>query len=177
MKKIIMMAALAVMSLSAAAGDWYAGGSFGFWRDATDNKTNFNILPEIGYNINSKWSVGATFGYNHTYNDGYSTNLGVINPYARYTYFGNDNVNLFVDGGIDLGIGSTHVKKHTSDTAFTYGIGFRPGFSYNISSKFSLVAHVGYLGYKGGNDASGAHDQGGLGFDLKDISFGFYYNF
>lgn len=168
---------MAALSLSATASDWYAGGSFGFWRNSTENETKFNIVPEIGYNLNSKWAIGASFGFEHDYSEGLSLNLGCINPYARYTYYSNESVNLFCDGGVDLGFGKAQINGEKSDTAFTFGIGFRPGFAYNISEKFSLVAHVGYLGYKGGNDASGAPDQGGLGFTLNEISFGFYYNF
>ncbi len=39
------------------------------------------------------------------------------------------------------------------------------------------MAHVGFLGYRGGNDASGYPDQGGIMLKGNDLSFGFYYNF
>lgn len=177
MKKIILMAVMAVMTLTAAAQNWYAGGNVGFWRNSSENTTEFNILPEVGYNLNSNWAIGATFGYAHSYEDGLSINLGVINPYARYTFFSNEKVNLFVDGGVDLGFGASKYDGESSDTAVTYGIGFKPGLSYNISEKFSLIAHLGFLGYEGGNDASHAADQGGLKFHTDNLSIGFYYNF
>ncbi len=171
------MAIVAVMSLTAAAQNWYAGGNVGFWRNSTENETEFNLLPEVGYNLNSTWAVGATVGYTHNYNDGFSRNLGKIQPYARYTYFGNEKVSLFVDGGIDLGFGASKFGGESSDTAVTYGIGIKPGLSYHISSKFSLVAHLGFIGYQGGNDASHAADQGGIKFNTNDLTFGFYYHF
>lgn len=177
MKKIALMFAMAAVSLSAAASDWYAGGSFGFWRNATDNETTFNIMPEVGYNLDNKMSVGVTFGFEHEYTRGHSLNLGCINPYVRYKFYKNEKVDLFCDGGVDLGFGRAKYKGAESDAAFTYAIGLRPGIAYNISKDFSLVAHVGYLGYKGGNKASGAPDQGGLGLNLNEINFGFYYNF
>lgn len=177
MKKILLIAVMAVMTLTAAAQTWYAGGNVGFWRNSTANTTEFSILPEVGYNLNSNWAIGATVGYSHEYEKGLSINLGVINPYARYTYFNNEKVSLFVDGGIDLGFGASKLGGASSDTAVTYGIGIKPGLSYHISSKFSLVAHLGFIGYQGGNDASHAADQGGIKFDTNDLSFGFYYNF
>ena len=173
----MLMAVMAIMSLTAAAQNWYAGGNVGFWRNSTENTTEFSILPELGYNLNSTWAIGASFGYGHTYEEGLSINLGKINPYVRYSFFNNEKDNLFCDGGVDLGFGASKYEGESSDTAVTYGIGFKPGFSYNISSKFSLVAHLGFLGYQGGNDASHAADEGGLTLNLNNVAFGFYYNF
>lgn len=177
MKKLLLMLVVALTSLCASADNLYAGGSVGFWRNASDNKTDFSILPELGYNINSKVSVGASFGYQHTYNDGFKLNLGCVNPYLRYKFFQSGKVDVFVDGGVDLGFGASRYDGHSTDTAVTFGIGFKPGIAYNISDKFSLVAHVGMLGYKGGNHASGADKEGGFMLDGNNLSFGFYVNF
>ena len=177
MKKVLFLLVVALISVSAYAQNLYVGGSVGFWRNSTENNTEFSILPELGYNINNKWAVGASFGYSHEYDNGVSLNLGKFNPYARYTFFNSGKVNLFVDGCVDLGFGSARVNGESSDTAVTYAFGFKPGIAYNISDKFSLVAHVGMLGYQGGNDASHADDQGGLMLNGNNLSFGFYYNF
>lgn len=178
MKKLMLVAVMAIASLTAVAQDWYAGGSVGFWRNASDNQTAFRILPEVGYNISDKVAVGAQFGYDYSYENAVNVNLFVIDPYLRYSLFKNDNVNIFVDGGVDLGFGWAKTKGQSStDTAVTYGIGFKPGIAYNISERLSLVAHVGFLGFQGGNDASQAPDQGGLMLDGNDLEFGVYYNF
>lgn len=177
MKKLMLLAVMAIASLTAVAQDWYAGGSVGFWRNATDNLTSFQILPEVGYNISDKVAVGAQFGYDYSYEDNVNVNLFVIDPYLRYSLFKNDNINVFVDGGVDLGFGWAKANDESTDTAVTYGIGFKPGIAYNISDNLSLVAHVGFLGFQGGNDASQAPDQGGFMLDGSNLSFGVYYSF
>ena len=177
MKKILAFAAMAVMALGAFAQDMYVGGQVGFWRNSGDNETSFQILPEIGFNLSEKLAIGTTIGYDYSYDDGRKLNLVVFNPYVRYTFFRNGNVSLFCDGGVDLGFGKAKYEGESSDTAVTYGIGIKPGISYSLSDKFSLVAHVGFLGYRGGNDASGYPDQGGILHKGNDLSFGFYYNY
>lgn len=180
---MILLAMLVIASVSASA-QVYLGGSFGFNREFDENKTEFTILPEIGYNFNDAWAIGGQLGYTHTYNDGVSVNLGIVNPYARWTYFRSSNniVSLFLDGGVDLGFGAAKVKDgDTSDTAFTYGIGIKPGISINPNEKFSIIAHLGGLGYYSGNDT--AKDSGavtptfGLNFSTMNLNLGFVYNF
>lgn len=177
MKKILVVAVMAIMSLGAFAQSWYAGGSFGFWRNAGDNETNFEILPEVGYNLKDNVAVGATVGFGYDYKAGFSLSQFKVAPYLRYSFFKTGGLSLFVDGGVDLGIGSSKVDGHSSDAAVTYGIGFKPGISYALTNNFSLVAHLGFFGYEGGNKASHRPDQGGLKIDGNDLSFGFYYNF
>ena len=61
-----MIAVMAVAAVSANA-QWYIGGSFGLnftkaTKDA-DSQTTLNIAPEVGYNINDNWAVGAQVGF------------------------------------------------------------------------------------------------------------------
>ncbi len=177
MKKILAIMIMAVASLGAFAQDWYAGGQVGFWRNSGDNHTEFMILPEVGYNMNDQVALGATFGYDYNYEDGLKVNLFQVNPYLRYSFYNNDRVKMFLDGGVDLGIGWSKKDEHKSSTAVAYGIGLKPGLSYRISDAFSLVAHLGFVGYQGGNDASGRPDEGGFVLSGNNISFGFYVNF
>lgn len=178
MKKILAFAIMAIMTLGAfAQSDLYVGGSVGFWRNSDDNNTELQILPEIGYNLGENIAIGTVIGYDYTYTDGFKLNLVVFNPYLRYSFLTNDRVRLFVDCGVDLGFGKSKVGDVSSDTAVTYGIGIKPGISYALSDKFSVVAHLGFLGYQGGNDASHAASQGGLALSGNDLSIGLYYNF
>lgn len=178
MKKIFAFAVMAIMALGVfAQNNLYVGGSFGFWRNSSDNNTTVQILPEIGYNLSENAAIGTVIGYDYNYNDGLKRSLVVFDPYVRYAFFNNDRVRLFVDGGVDLGFGKSKIGDTSSKTAVTYGIGIKPGISYAISDNFSLVAHLGFIGYKGGNKASHEPDQGGLMFDGNNLSFGMYYNF
>ena len=177
MKKFLVAAIMAIMSLGAFAQDWYAGGSVGFWRNSGKNETTFNILPEIGYNLTNKVAVGAVVGYSYNYFDKVNRHLIEIDPYLRYSFYKNSRINVFVDGGVDLGFGVSKVDHHSSKTAVVFGVGFKPGIAYNFTDRFSIVAHVGFLGYHGGNKASHEPDTGGFYLDGNDLSFGLYYNF
>ena len=48
MKKLFLTLAVAFASLAANA-QLYVGGEVGAWRNSDDNKTDFNLKPEIGY--------------------------------------------------------------------------------------------------------------------------------
>ena len=101
-------------------------------------------------------------------------------PYALYTFFRVGFVSLFCDGGVDLGFGKAKVGDESSDTAVSYGIGIKPGVCLTVNEKFGFVAHVGFLGYNGANNAAkdaGYPTKAGFNLDGNDLSFGFYYNF
>lgn len=193
MKKILTLAVIAMASVFGAnAGDGYIGGSLGFMHSSERNDagykvtTNeFNILPEIGYNLNSQWAIGTTIGYDYTHWCGADMSLHMFefNPYARFSYFRSSNnlVQLFVDGGAGIGLGSfDYGDDRDTHTAVTWNVGFRPGVAFNFTDSFSVVAHIGFLGYKGANNAAfdaGQPRQGGIMFDTRDLTLGFYFNF
>ncbi|MDE6859945.1 MAG: porin family protein [Duncaniella sp.] len=185
MKKIFVLAVISIMAVCASAQDIFVGGSVGAWRNGSDKTTSITIAPEIGYNLSENWAIGTTVGYNYIHTTGINTHLFSITPYARYSYFKSGMLNLFVDGGFGLGAGKSKYEGESSDTAVTYEIGFKPGLALNITEKFSLVAHVGFLGYRGANDAAtDALEAAGIsakswGLDLSgyNLSFGLYYTF
>jgi hypothetical protein len=175
MKKIVMMAVMAVAALSANAQVWICG-EVGFNTStntvkvagvSSDKTTNnFVIAPEIGYNLNEKWAVAMKIGYVHAGNNeeikelinnygvlpfnlgSTTTNAFTINPYARYTFVKAGNFSFFVDGGV--GYSSVHVNG-LSDYMKNINlikVGINPGVTYAISPKVSLVAHVGDLSYQ-----------------------------
>lgn len=182
MKKIILCAIMMIASITASA-QVYLGGAFGVSREFSENKTEFTILPEIGYNLTDTWAIGTQIGYTHLYDNGLSTNLVIFSPYARYTFYKSENnlVNLFVDGGVDLAFGKSKQDGFSSDTSTIWGIGFKPGIAINPTDKFTILAHIGSLGYYDGNDA--AKNAGvvspnfGLVLNSLTLNLGFYYNF
>ncbi len=186
MKKLLMCATLAVAAVCASAQGLYVGGSLGFWHESTNQaSTNqLTILPEVGYGINDKISVGAEFGYDYTHLCGrkISVSLFELNPYVRYTFFrGEDNfVNLFVDGTVGVGAGWASYENENSKTALIYQVGLRPGLALNFNDHFSFVTHIGMLGYKGADDnarLAGYKSEGGLLLNGNALTFGFYYTF
>ena len=168
MKKFFTLAVIAIASVfGASAGDGYIGGSIGFMHNEKKGEpatNNFTILPEIGYNFNKTWAVGTTIGYDYTHYNGMDANLHMFefNPYARFTFFRTSNnlVQLYVDGGAGIGVGSFDQKGYDSHTAVTWNVGF--------------------LGYKGANNAAfdgGKERKGGFFLDGNDLTLGFYYSF
>lgn len=198
MKKIFTLAVIAVASVFGAnAENWYVGGNLGFSHSSNEALTvNGNtygfeqnrlyIQPEIGYNFNKSWAVGLGIGYEYRHWNGSKVSLNMfdINPYARWSYFRTENnlVQLFVDGGFGFGAGSydVDVDGYDAHTACIWNIGFRPGVAINLTDKFSVVAHLGFLGYEGANNTAkdaGYKDRGGLDLSTENLTLGFYFNF
>ncbi len=181
MKKLLIMALFAVLTLGASAQKWYAGGQLTLGRTTTElsgvslKSTQIAVLPEIGYNLTDNFALGATFGVDYKKTGDNKLTTFQISPYARATYFKSKMVDLFIDGGGGFGIG-----RADGHTAVTYEIGLRPGMSLNLSDRFSLVAHVGFLGYESGNAPAkrgGTPENWGLNLDSTNLLFGFYYHF
>ncbi len=177
MKKIYMTL-VAVMIAVCASAQVYVGGNVGISSvdvDGADNETYYKLLPEVGYKFNDDWAAGVMFGWSKGAIDLGSISVGAtqtfeINPYARYTFFHSKVVNLFCDGGFGY--------KHYNGTANQWSIGLKPGIEVKIN-KFSLVAHVGFLGWeqiKGIDDGPKASEWG-INLDGNNITFGVYYNF
>ena len=198
MKKMILTALVAVVSLAASAQIW-VGGEVGFSAQntklngfKTNNEATFNFLPQVGYVLNDKFDIALTIGLKHKnyrnnepatdyYDYGYyyggeefNANSFILNPYVRYKFAKAGDFTFFVDGGFSYEY--THISK-VKDNINTWELGFKPGISYNLSDKVSLVAHVGKFAYgfsKQGDAKTNAID---LGLKGTDLSFGAYVSF
>ena len=73
MKKGLLLIVVMVAAIAVKAQDIYVGGSFNVWRNSTGNTTSFKVAPEIGYNFNETWALGAELDYSHDYNGSLST--------------------------------------------------------------------------------------------------------
>lgn len=170
MKKIVLFLFIVVATLSVNAQSVYVGGAFGLWHNSDADMTSFKIAPEVGYNLNEKWAVGAVLEYEHASEGDLSGNAFSIAPYARYSFYENKLVRLFVDGGLALGV--SKIEDMDSNTVFE--IGFKPGIAIKLNEHFSLVAKYGFLGYR--NEYTS--DPGfGLKVSSEDLTFGFHYEF
>lgn len=198
MKKIILVALMAVLGVAANA-KYYAGGSLGFWHEGEkgDATTTVAILPEVGMQFTEKIDLGAIVGYQYNHGNSdmgkYDGNVFQIFPYARYNFFTTGIVTVFCDGKAGFGIGATKYKtiadydpagaplyRDRTKTACLWEVGLNPGIAVKLNDHFSVVAHVGFVGYKGANH--GARDAGykekwGLSLSGNDLTFGLYYNF
>lgn len=159
MKKIMMIAVMAVAALTANAQMW-VGGNIGLHTEKTkyestelSSGTNFEIAPEVGYNLNEKWAVAMALSYGHYSNMSVSfagqsvsgtANTFSIKPYARYTFVKAGNFSVFCDGFLDYA--TTHING-VDNNLNSCGVGITPGISYAISPNVSLIAHVGEMSY------------------------------
>lgn len=141
MKKIVLFLFVAIATLSVKAQDLYMGGTVGLWRNDDANTTSFKLAPEIGYNLSEQWALGVELQFNHEYKEHISTNTFAIAPYARFSYYENKIVRLFVDGG--FGFATTKVKDG-GDAVNGFEIGLKPGIAIKLNQHFSLVAKCGF---------------------------------
>ena len=192
MKKFFLMIAVAMMSLTASA-QVYLGGEVGFWRNSDANHTNFNIKPEIGYQLSNKWDLGIGIGFNHDYYgsgnyDGETllkkkVNSIEVDPYARWSYAKFGPVSLFLD--MTFGINSYKVKgevaghDYDNDSQIGWRVGVQPGVRVALAKNIDFVAHAGFLGYRDADDSYCSYGEDGFGFQLSgnNLSFGINYRF
>lgn len=204
MKKIMMtLAAVAVAATMNA--QMYIGGGIGFSTskdktDPTDEQTitGFTIQPEFGYQLDDKFGVGIVLGYTNTktkhegvvsgiaYSSDVKASAFQIKPYLRYQCFTAGKFNVFVDGGL----GFQTISRDNMKNELDFGLFVSPGIAYNVSEKWSIVAHLNDmfgLGYhkdavadvEGAPDAPTSFNVGFAtgGFNVGSLTFGVYYNF
>ena len=186
MKKIMMTLA-AIAFAATMNAQVYVGGSLGFHHDKHDENKNtkFEVMPEIGYNLDDNFAVGMVIGFT----TGKTTNevAGIktedktssfkVNPYLRYTFLKLDKVNVFVDGGLYYEfekLGDNDASKYNN-----FGVNIKPGVAVNLNDKLSFVSHFGMLGWSTSKSkADGAKATNSIDVNLHSaVSFGLYYNF
>ena len=170
MKKIVFFL-FATMLVASVKAQVYVGGTVGLWHNDDLDATFFKLEPEVGYNLSEKWAVGGVLAFAHGKADEGKYNAFALAPYARYSYYENKVVRLFVDGG--FGFSTQKVKGFDSVNGFE--IGFKPGIAIKLNSKFSAVAKCGFLGYR--DDYMTGDNGYGFAFTSEDLSFGFHYEF
>ena len=193
MKKIVMMAVMAVAALSANAQVW-VGGEVGFTSSHVNGlgtEKNFTIKPEIGYSLNDKFDVAMEIGYAFSSDklhkklggQKFNANTFEVSPYVRYKFVKVGNFFAFVDGGLEYA--TTHYNTLPKNEN-QFGVYVTPGIAYSVSDKVTLVSHLGeglYYnhqwmkdGEKNGYIYEGYHANN-VGFRLfNGITFGAYVN-
>lgn len=171
--------------------------------------SSFKFLPEVGYRINEKMAAGGSLGYMQGYAAFGSFNpndlkgfmqmaMGIgadisgndsrvtcfrFAPYFRYVLFNTRRVDLFVEASFALGLINMSQKVggvwQDPEKFSVIEIAGRPGFSFNIDSHFSIVGHLGSIGFQ--NLKYDATDDSisriGTDLDTSNILLGFEYHF
>lgn len=175
MKKLFIVLALVAVSITASAKG-FVGGELGLWRNYDANTTSFKILPTVGYDLNSKWTIGGSIGYGYDYNKGADAHSFIISPFARYNAVSFGPVTIFADGGLTYSL--TDWEGPGSNNSWEVGI--KPGVKVNLHKNISFVSHWGFLGWRE-NDGTRFMPQGetGFGFDFSgnSLTVGMSYDF
>ena len=130
-KKMLLLAMLALSTLGVNA-QYFVGGSFGFTSSKLSNGgadqdgSSYQILPEFGYQLDEKLSVGIQVGYAHGYaafgslsttdflntatnfismytdisEDDMKLNSFSFAPFARYNVLELGPANVFIEGSV-----------------------------------------------------------------------------
>ena len=185
MKKLFLSAILAIAGFVSAQAQVYVGGSVGVWCDNSGpkNETTWNVLPEVGYYFNDKWAAGIEVGFSggHLQDwEGDNAFAFRFNPYARYSFFNNDKVDLFCEGAIGVAIGNHNSRSEVTgwkDSETAFSIGLRPGIKINLTDNWSLISKLGFLGYSANDDYVVGAYQPGFGFTFdNELYLGVYYS-
>lgn len=189
MKKFLLAAALVVASLSANAQVYLGGGISLHSEDPGegDTKTTINLVPELGYKLDDKLSIGVKLGYEHSKQGDKSSNDYTFEPYVRYTFAKWNKVGVFGEAGFGYTHFEDKVEKeydHATVTAKTkankWYIGVRPGVSIDVTNNLTFLTKIGWVGYSSYKlDADGAKAQTDLGLNLSgnNLQFSLVYNF
>ena len=164
----VVLILISVFGVSAQEYKWWAGGHATLW--AGDNETTVIIAPEIGYNLNQKFTIAASIGF-HSYSYDYWDNESgiVLNPYIRYNAFKKGVLFGYVDGGVEFGLGDFDGVQ----------IGLKPGIAVAITNRFVVALQYGFIGYSDGKGAGPNIRSKGFGIDLSGYQSGlaFFYCF
>ena len=173
MKKFLFTIALVAVAFVANA-QWWVGGSVGYMYEDSNKPTpnEITVSPIGGYSFNENWGVGLGI----IINDQFGKNANVfgfgLSPFARYTPFTYEGFSILFDGGFDWRINSSKYGSVTG-TSNNPSICITPGICYAFNDKFCLVAHLGFVGYKGYNLGDNTSNKFGLKLDSESVNFGF----
>lgn len=138
MKKALFVLVAMLTFATSANAQFYIGGSFGFTTTKIEKEsgTSYKIIPDFGYQLNDKMSVGLQIGYSHGLaafgsltvtdikqamssvisgyadmnEDGMKLNSFTVSPYFRYNVVEFGIANLFVEAYV----GYNNIKVKSS---------------------------------------------------------------
>lgn len=169
---------------SSSEESWIAGSLELSSLDLGDSNTNFKIMPEFGSMINDRFGVGINLGYAKLGYDKVSLEE-IRNPwqqyqfgaFARFIALQDKRGNLFIDGGVNFSFFTNEGNYGETITVNMFDFGFRPGATFSITEKFSLIVRFGFLGTR----QLRAHGEDkntwtGLDLDLDNCSLGIVFH-
>ena len=191
------MGAVALCGLSNAQmtkGSIYLSGSVGYSREENDIKDykqeNFNVLPRVGYFVNTKLAIGLGLGYetekatSETLDPPTLTkklnkkHAFVVEPFVRKYWTLSDKLYFFGQLAVPMRFGKTKDRESnerisgspyttsiTRESKYTeIGVTVKPGLDYFLNKNWTIEATIGEFGYNNfKRDASDVTDHYGSG--------------
>lgn len=185
MKKILVMAALAVCSFaSAQKGTILVGGNIGFTSEKTEfanserTVNEFSFSPKVGYQFHENWTVGGEFTVSSSNDDNGITeekNNGFkLGAFVRYTMPLSQTFSVFADLGAGFQnrtekdyVGNNY-SKAKADGMY---IGVVPALFINMQKGFGLNFSIGGLSYD-----TLSYDNNGPDVNRFNFNFGQTFN-
>lgn len=174
MKKLLLIGALALVTLFSNAQDGlmgtsFVGGSFGY-QDLGKDADEYSIVPMFGTFISPSVAVGGALGYSHSKDDGFKTNEFLIMPFARKYW--NLTGKLYFFGEVALPVAFGNEKDGDAKTnTFSGDLAFNPGFDLFVNNWFSVEAkfNVASIGF-GSRKPKGGDSETTWGFRGNTIN-------
>lgn len=149
MKKIILLAGIVLMGLSAKAqedqglkGAWFATSQFGYQQTKVEGakSTNLSVIPIVGTFVSPFVAVGAGVGYMNVKNEAAgvtnaNTDLVVIEPLARKYW--NVAGSLYFFGQVATPV-ITGKENESNLKVNQFGLAVSGGFDYFVTKNFSI---------------------------------------
>ncbi|OIV42909.1 outer membrane beta-barrel protein [Flavobacterium johnsoniae] len=163
MKKILVMAALAICSFAnAQKGTILVGGNIGYTSEKkeyqfSETKTNeFSFSPKVGYQFNDNWTVGGEFTVSSSTDDNGAREIKdngfKLGAFVRYSVPLSETFSVFADMG--AGFQNAKSKVYGPANAFSKSkadgmyVGVTPALFINMKKGFGLNFSIGGLGYE-----------------------------
>lgn len=186
MKKILVMAALAICSFAnAQKGTILVGGNIGYTSEKSEfqfgeaKASTFSFSPKVGYQFNDNWTVGGEFTVSSTNTDNGSVeekdNRFRLGGFVRYSVPLSQTFSVFAD----MGAGFQNLKNKTygpgnafsKDKADGVYVGITPALFINMKKGFGLNFSIGGLGYE-----TLSYDNNGPDYSKFYFNFGQTFN-
>lgn len=171
MKRILLLALMAVMTLTASAQFW-CGASLnaGMTKvEDADPQLSFGIAPQIGYNFTEHFGVGVEFSTSTQTAGNEDLHATGIAPFIRYTFSEMNKLHLFADAGL---IYASTKYSDLSKRMTTIGWAVTPGIIYPINEHWNLLTTFGSLGW-GNSEYEGQHVRTWQCDLFQSVSLGF----
>ncbi len=187
MKKVVSIFAVVLFSIASFAQEeektnhQFIGVAMSAWNNSDAGYKTVQFQPKYGYHFNQWFALGITFDYAFANDENAKgkSNMYGINPFIRLKYVcpekSTNPIILFADLGVNYSVTKFNDKGY-SDEINMY-VGARPGIAYVLSSRFSIAAYFGFIGYRHADVPVTTNNGSGFTLSTNGLSLGLNIHF